>query len=418
MRKDDQELDDIDAILERRLADTESRLTERIANTGGQDDGASEKAVQERGAAYRAEVQAAHTPASLRIRWLADLSVIEIEPAVSGAPFQSGALRIAADKEFLESVSLSHRLDDDASKDVVAATLTDIEERLSEALPDDLAGEFADLEDTAPLVLRVDAELLDIPWEVAHVPRDHGTRLMDRYHTGRAAIAQGQAARTHPRLARDKLSMLVLGDPDRTLGKAGVDDTLDFLENVLQGEYSDTVSYAIYRGPITKALALSVLGRGGHDVVFYMGHGCLSPASGFAFAGEGEDRVLTAREISHVLMRTEPPRIWLADACLSARMPRVEGEASPLGSMVLALAAQGVHYIGTSWSIRTPTAVGFAIGFLHNMLAGAPLGECVSMARSFCYNEWAGHIQRDMSSDPDPLAFVLYGDPSTRVVID
>jgi len=420
-------LDSVDDALDKRLSSIERRTSERISRIGsrlGRDRG--EALVQRASSSqttpwgpksmpYKAEIVAERPPASLRIRLAGE--AIEIEPQISNSPMETGPETLEIDDEFLNAVCLSRCLTDDTCPEHVAAALVNAQCELGARMPATLVQRLSELAPGTPLALRIDTQLLDIPWEFTPLATAGGMRIMDLHPVGRIAVARHHIPEARPQESREKLSLLVFGDPDGTLGDAGVNQTLDELEQELADWHAEDVQPTVHRGPITRDFALETLAQGGWDVVFYMGHGCLEPCSGFAFAGEGMDAILTAQQVHDALQPARAPRIWLADACVSARMPRDGQEPSPLAAMVLALAARGTSYVGTSWSIHTPSAVGFALGCIGAMLQGFPLGVCVSVARQFCYLEWELISGFKMGSDPDPEAFTLYGDPGMKVVI-
>lgn len=410
---DDEEGDELLDAVERRIADRMNAITSRLEGRQTPSTEASPQAPidQQRPPRYGAEV---HTPAqtpALRLRMVADRTGIECEQLQGGGPLAAAPEIIPIDAAWLSAVSLSQWLEQDSERNKVEL-LDRLARALTEVLPPDLRAALAEIRAGDPLTLRLDQDLLDIPWEFIAVPEgSHLVPLAHRNGIGRVVTLAGVRPARLPQTVRDRLSLLVLADPDCTLGDAGIDATVDVLRRELLPQIGDEVSFTVHRGPITKEFALRELRTNDHDVVFYMGHGC-GDSPGFKFAGEGVGSVLTAAELRTLFETTNPPRIFFADACVSAAMPRGADGVNPLASIVAAMAQAGTTYVGTFWPIYGPAAGAFALGFLAAVFAGAPLGRAMLSGHS-AY----GQTEASQLIPCDDFAFCLYGDPATRIIL-
>jgi pimeloyl-ACP methyl ester carboxylesterase len=170
--------------------------------------------------------------------------------------------------------------------------------------------------------------------------------------------------------------------------------------------------------PADRLEVLSLLLRGGYDLVNYAGHGDFDPEQpnrvGWLFAGG----LLTPGEIGRL---DRVPAIIVSNACLSARTSlALEGnrradvarsEAGLLPSLADEFFHLGVrNYVGTAWEVNDVGAELFAETFYDRLLAREPFGEAVRTAREALWKErdvygalWA--------------AYQHYGDPTTEAVL-
>jgi pimeloyl-ACP methyl ester carboxylesterase len=159
---------------------------------------------------------------------------------------------------------------------------------------------------------------------------------------------------------------------------------------------------------------LSLLLRGGFDLVHYAGHGDFDPAQpnrvGWLFA----NGLLTPGEIGR-LQRV--PAVIVSNACLSARTSQTlagggrpdvaRSEAGLLPSLADEFFKLGVrNYVGTAWEVNDVGAELFARVFYGALLDGESFGEAIRSAREALWRDkdtygalWA--------------AYQHYGDPSS-----
>lgn len=158
---------------------------------------------------------------------------------------------------------------------------------------------------------------------------------------------------------------------------------------------------------------LSELMRGGYDLLHYAGHGDFDvkrpDTAGWLFKGG----LITARELERMDV---PPRLVVANACLSALTATKEGNARTaaiLPSLADEFFKRGVRdYIGTAWEVNDEGAVEFAKALYDRIIPdavsgtpGAPIGEAMLAARRVLY---------DAATKYGALwaAYQHYGDPS------
>jgi hypothetical protein len=167
--------------------------------------------------------------------------------------------------------------------------------------------------------------------------------------------------------------------------------------------------------PADRLEVLSLLLRGGFDLVHYAGHGDFDPEQpnrvGWLFA----NGLLTPGEIGRL---EHVPAVIVSNACLSARTSQVlEGarrtdearsEAGLLPSLADEFFKLGVrNYVGTAWEVNDVGAELFAQVFYGALLEGESFGEAVRSAREALWRDretygalWA--------------AYQHYGDPASE----
>jgi CHAT domain-containing protein len=150
-----------------------------------------------------------------------------------------------------------------------------------------------------------------------------------------------------------------------------------------------------------------LLQSGEFDLVHYSGHAVFVPEypdrSGWIF----KEDVFTPSRLGNV---DAPPRLIVANACLSAR---IAGDAQFVASLADEFFRRGVaDYIGTAWEVPELPATIFAELFYKSLLgSNAPIGRAVQNARRTLFDrrtEWKefGTVW---------AAYQHYGDP-TRVL--
>jgi hypothetical protein len=177
--------------------------------------------------------------------------------------------------------------------------------------------------------------------------------------------------------------------------------------------------------PANRLDILSLLLRGGFDLVHYAGHGDFDEEEpdrvGWVFAGG----LLTPRELEQL---EQVPAIVIANACLTARTSQAiaaakqgsvedpRSEAALLPSLADEFFRLGVrNYVGTAWEVNDVGATLFAEEFYRAILydsngsaGGSSFGDAVLAARQALWK------QRHLYG-PLWAAYQHYGDPSSDV---
>jgi CHAT domain-containing protein len=330
-------------------------------------------------------------------------------------------------------------------EDLYAALPDGIEERSVKAYNHLIHPDLRDkIVSEEPLVIELDRTLARIPWEMIH--DNSPDRLPLAVHR---PLARQLRTAYSPRVAdlasRQKLKALVIGDPDGSLEYARAE-----AKAVAQVLRDHGIEVAIRLGPPAE-LGLGKYGEepadlfdivtllqgGEFDLVHYSGHAMFNAEypdrSGWVF---DRSEIFTPSRLENV---DRPPRLIVANACISAalapgasaaapaasadagdRPPRRIGDARIVASLADEFFRRGVaDYIGTAWEVPELPAKLFAEHFYQALLeeppggARATIGKAVQTARSALYEhreEW-GEVGTVWA------AYQHYGDP-TRALGD
>lgn len=272
------------------------------------------------------------------------------------------------------------------------------------------------------LVIEVDRGLARVPWEVISIDSEEAplavTHSMARQlRTTYSARPDDLPPPRHP------LKALVVGgpgDPDQVNEQATHEakEIRDLLQSLgldvvaLIGAPADGTGAGPFSGdgilPADLLEVVDELQSGNYDIVHYCGHAIFDPndpeRAGWLFK---DGRVLTAFELEGM---ERPPRLIVANACLSAQLSqRSSGhrrEADLVASLADEFFRRGVSdYIGTAWEVPTVPAREFTRVFYTALHSGKRLGEAVRLARE------ALHSAQD-EFGPVWAAYQHYGDPT------
>jgi hypothetical protein len=232
-----------------------------------------------------------------------------------------------------------------------------------------------------------------------------------------------------PRRSRERIRALVIGDPgdpDRGDDLPGAQSEALMVKELLEGHDQVVVEARIgapnvpRTGPLRdvkpadRLEVLSLLLRGGFDLVHYAGHGDFDPEQpnrvGWLFARG----LLRPGEIGRI---ERVPAVIVSNACLSARTSRalaggrraddVRSEAGLLPSLADEFFHLGVrNYIGTAWEVNDVGAGLFAKTFYRALLGGESVGESLRLARRELWRDQATYGALW-------AAYQHYGDPTT-----
>ncbi len=252
------------------------------------------------------------------------------------------------------------------------------------------------------LVLSLDEELMNIPWELLYSGEDF---LCLKFILGRVLITKDETRPVQYRsLANTPLKMLVLANPTNDLKSAyqeGVQlkNQFDRMRKQVHIDFKSTHIDTIYTKKILRD----------YDIVHFAGH-CEydqdNPENTGWLLSDGR---LSPRDILSLGETPPLPSLVFSNACYSAKCT--------LGSIGLdyqkktySLAAaflfSGVrHYIGAIRNIEDPASLVFAREFYLQLIKGEPVGECLRLGRLKLIKEYG----------PGSLHwanYLLYGDPS------
>jgi hypothetical protein len=330
----------------------------------------------------------------------------------------------------------------------VIAVGRDVVDELNEKMIDPPAGEVGNLSDllyrllvpaefrevlgSGPLILEVDRSMARVHWEMlaSEARDDNGSRpLAVQTRLARQLRTTYSPPPMPPRRRVGAFRALVVGDPgDPEEGEdlPGARNEALKVKELLEGRDDVLVEARIgapsvpregrLRGvrPAERLEVLSLLLRGGFDLVHYAGHGDFDPQhperAGWLFARG----LLRAGEIGRA---ERVPAIVVSNACLSARTSQAlagertvdaaQTEAGLLPSLADEFFRLGVrNYVGTAWEVSDVGAELFAEVFYGALLAGESFGEAVRSARQALWENRAtfGALW---------AAYQHYGDPTS-----
>jgi tetratricopeptide (TPR) repeat protein len=251
----------------------------------------------------------------------------------------------------------------------------------------------------ADLYLRLDEQLVHVPWELCHDGRDF---LVTKFRLGRQVItSQRLPDPAAGRASGARLRVLLVADPTESLPQASAEaeQLCALLDSVPGVDVTLLGGRSVRRIPLLGALQE-------HDVVHFAGHShydAVAPSrSGWRLA-EG---LLTAGELAKL---RPPPLLVFSNSCEAGTTAPwrgghgYEGHAFGIGSAFLLSGAR--NYVGTFWVVHDDESVLFAISCYRALAGGASLGEALLRARHAVIAErgwesltWAGYL--------------LYGDPA------
>lgn len=316
-------------------------------------------------------------------------------------------------------------------------------------------------ENDRALVLELDRNMARIPWEMVH-DGSPGVPPLGLHRPLARQLRTAYSPRPVEAFARRSLKALVIGDPDDSLEYArrealavasilkhhGIEVSLHLgsPDELGLGRYKDVEPADLYD-------VVGLLHSGDFDLVHYSGHALFFPEypdrSGWQFKGE----LLTPSKLEGI---DRPPRLIVANACVSARLsgapgsnagrpvdtevdvaaeagsalaarlPRPPGDSRLVASLADEFFRRGVaDYIGTAWEVPEGPAKLFAEKFYEELLrdwqkdartravsGASTLGAAVQAARRALYD------QREAWGELGTVwaAYQHYGDPTRRVL--
>ena len=253
--------------------------------------------------------------------------------------------------------------------------------------------------DPCDLYLRLDEQLIHVPWELCHDGKEF---LATKFQVGRQVIT-GYPIPTPSakRTVTGTLRVLLVVDPTESLPEAGkeAEQLSTLLDHVPGVEVTLIGGRGARKVPLLSALQ-------DHDVVHFAGHSYYDPANPSRSGWRLAEGVLTAGELSKL---TTPPLLVFSNSCQAGATSgwesgyHYEGQAFGIGSAFLMAGVR--NYIGTFWVVHDEESALFAATFYQGVVAGLSLGEAQLKARHEIIR------QRGWKS-LTWASYMLYGDPA------
>ncbi len=253
--------------------------------------------------------------------------------------------------------------------------------------------------DPCDLYLRLDEQLIHVPWELCHDGKEF---LATKFHVGRQVITGYPIpVLAAKRKVHGTLRVLLVVDPTESLPEAGreAEQLSTLLDNIPGVEVTLIGGHGARKVPLLAALQ-------DHDVVHFAGHSYYDPENPRRSGWRLAEGVLTAGELSKL---TTPPLLVFSNSCQAGATSgwesgyHYEGQAFGIGSAFLLAGVR--NYIGTFWVVHDEESALFAATFYQGVVSGLTLGEAQLRARHEIIR------QRGWKS-LTWASYMLYGDPA------
>lgn len=263
----------------------------------------------------------------------------------------------------------------------------------------DLARKRLRTASSCSLYLRLDEQLIHLPWELCHDGNDF---LATKFSVGRQVITGYPLPTPAPRREpREGLRVLLIVDPTETLTEAvaEAEQLSTLLDEVPGVEVTFLGGKGARKVPILAALQ-------DHDIVHFAGHSHYDAAIPSQSGWRLHEGILTAGELSKL---TYPPLLVFSNSCQAGTTSEwsnhrhYEGQAFGIGSAFLLAGVR--NYIGTFWVVHDEESVLFATAFYRGVVAGLNLGDALLNARHETIKQ-RGWERLSWAS------YMLYGDPA------
>lgn len=251
--------------------------------------------------------------------------------------------------------------------------------------------------ENSDLYLRLDENLLHVPWELCHDGEDF---LALKFRIGRQVLTGHKPPAALKNSEADVISMLIIIDPSETLAHAQRE--AEHLCSIL--EKGTSIKIEIIGGRQACKLHL-IKEMQGKELVHFIGHSFYDQEHPARSGWVLKDGLLTSEEISRM---NYPPGLVFSNSCQSLATGSQEGyffDEKSLGVGGGFMMAGVRNFIGPIWVIHDEDSVRFAAHFYQKLIKGNSLGEALQEARK--------EVVR--SSGLENLlwaAYMLYGDPT------
>lgn len=251
------------------------------------------------------------------------------------------------------------------------------------------------------LILSIDEELVDIPWELLY---SKGDFLCLKFNLGRLIRTQDKAEPARYRSMSGIPKMLILANPTSDLKSAYLEglfikNQLDRRRRDISVDFKSTYIDTFY---VKKNLR-------DYDIIHFAGHCEYDPQERENSGWILSDGRLTARDICMLGETTVMPSLVFSHACHSAQLSQdlsCGGGRERAYSIAWAFLLSGVrHYIGAIRKIEDSLSLVFTQEFYSQMISGKSVGECLRRGRLKLVKEYG-------ISSVSWMSYLLYGDPN------
>lgn len=251
------------------------------------------------------------------------------------------------------------------------------------------------------LILSLDEELIDIPWELLY---DGATFLCLNFNIGRVVRTGEQVALPQYRSLSATTKMLILANPTSDLRSAYLEGV--FIKNQLDHKRKEIAVH--FKSTSVDTLYVKKNLRD-FDIVHFAGH-CEYDSDNPKNSGWVlDDGRFTAQDILAMGESFSLPALVFSNACYSAQTSAHlldSGYQQRSYNFASSFLYSGVrHYVGAMRKIEDPASLVFAKEFYTQLTSGKSVGECVRQGRLKLIKEFG------MSSS-HWASYLLYGDPN------
>lgn len=253
--------------------------------------------------------------------------------------------------------------------------------------------------DPCDLYLRLDEQLIHVPWELCY---DGSDFLATKFQVGRQVITHQPIPATAARQElKSPLRVLLIADPTESLTEVEkeIEQLCSLLDSVPGTEVTVLGGKGVRKLPLLAQLQ-------DHDVAHFAGHSFYDANNPNQSGWRLHEEILTAGDIIRL---TRPPFLVFSNSCQAGATAgwegsyRYEEQAFGIGSAFLLAGVS--NYIGTFWVVHDEESVLFAATFYRGLTSGLSLGGALLQARQAILTQ----------RSPEGLtwaSYMLYGDPA------
>ncbi|MDD2751705.1 MAG: CHAT domain-containing protein [Candidatus Omnitrophica bacterium] len=258
------------------------------------------------------------------------------------------------------------------------------------------------------LILFIDEELINIPWEFLYDGKDF---LCLKFALGRLVRSSSNTESPQYRALNNTLKMLILANPTNDLNSAYAEgkfirNHFDHRRKQVKINFKSTQIESLY---VKKNLH-------DYDIVHFAGHAEHDQDNPQGSGWVLSDGKFSAQDIRVLGEAFSLPHLVFSNACHSAQLEDLALETDyqdKTYNLAAAFLFSGVrHYIGCAWKIEDRVSLSFAKEFYTLLIDGECVGECVRRGRLKLIDEfgpaanfWASHL---LYGDPN---FVFFSNP-------
>lgn len=251
------------------------------------------------------------------------------------------------------------------------------------------------------LMLAIDDQLVQIPWELLHDGREF---LCLRFGIGRVVSTPQPVALSEPHEPRSPLRVVMVSDPRGDLPDA----RREGVQLTAQLGSRPEFQVALPATAVSRQEFLSHFSS--CDVLHFAGHADHDPATPSVSSFLLSDGRVLANELRQLTNVPNVPRLIFFNACQSGETPQWRGPelATKVFGLANAILLTGVkHYIGSLRTIQDRSGFQYALEFYRQLGTGQSIGVAVRGARRAV-------AKRHGKTSLTWASYVLYGDPSSR----